>query len=281
MAEYFNRVIADFILFTSQELTAFWQNIQLLNFSYPQVIIDILLVSVLFYFIFVLLRGTRAVHILFGLIIIAILFLMSKWLDLIALGWLLDQFLTVTLIAIPVIFQQELRMGLEKLGKTKIFHNVTAEQIEAMVTGILSACEQLKEKKIGALIVLKNETSLSAYAETGVSMNADVSKELLVNIFMPRSPLHDGAVLIQNGKIRAAACILPPSFKSYGHAFGTRHKAAIGLSEETDAHIIVVSEEKGTLSYAKDGKIDKNITIEQLSRQLKRFYRKQIKPTKK
>lgn len=273
MVEYINKFISEFILFTSGELSSFWQNIQLLNFTVHQVFIDILLVSVLFYFLFVLLRGSRAFHILLGLLVVAFLFLLSKWLDLVALGWLLDQFLTVTLIAIPVIFQQELRMGLEKLGKTKIFQIQSTEKIQYVMQSLLTTCEQLASKKTGALIVLRDEVSLAEYAETGVSMNSDISKELLLSIFKPRSPLHDGAVLIEAGKIRAAACILPPSFKNYGHDFGTRHKAAIGLSEATDAQIIVISEEKGTISYARDGKMERDISIERLSRLLKQFFK--------
>lgn len=268
-----NNFITKFISFSSQEVGTFWQHLDLLNFSYPQVAIDILMVSVLFYYLFSLLRGTRAVHILIGLTILAFIFLMSKWLDLVAIGWLLDNFLTVTLVAIPVIFQQELRMALEKLGRTKIFHNQTAEDLEHITRSILSAVEQLQSKKTGALIVLKKEVSLSEYTATGVSLDADVSKELLINIFQPKSPLHDGAIVIEGNKISAAACILPPSFKSYGHDFGTRHKAAIGLSEETDAQVIVVSEEKGTVSYSRNGRIDQNITIERLQRLLTQFYR--------
>jgi len=278
---YINGIISNFILFTSQELGTFWQNIVFLNFSFPQVIIDILFVSTLFYFLFLLVRGSRAFHILLGLFIVAILFLLSKWLQLMALGWLLDHFLTVILVAIPVIFQQELRTGLEKLGKTKIFHVSSAEKMEHIIQQILAATEFLASRKTGALIVLRNEVALSEYAETGVSMGADISKELLLSIFKKNSPLHDGAIIIEGTKIRAAACILPPSFKNYGHDFGTRHKAAIGLSEATDAQIIVISEEKASISYAKDGKMERDINLERLGRLLKSFYKPKTKKTKK
>lgn len=281
---FINNAVADFILFISRELGAFWENLVLMQLSWPQVIIDILLVSIVFYYLFVLLRGSRAVHIIIGLAILAFIFILSNLLQLFATGWLLDRFLTLILVAIPVIFQQELRRGLEKLGQTRIFSSNEVRASSILISSLVEASVIMAENKIGALIVLHKDVNLNEYAETGVEINGKVSKELLLNIFYPKSPLHDGAVILKGEKIVAAACVLPHSYKHDDHALGTRHKAAIGLSENTDAHVIVVSEEKGTISYAHDGRLSKNINPEKLQKFLEDFYAPktgQIKKVKK
>lgn len=269
---FINNAVADFILFISRELGTFWENLVLMQFSWPQVLIDILLVSVVFYYLFVLLRGSRAAHIIIGLAILAFIFILSNILQLFATGWLLDRFLTLILVAIPVIFQPELRRGLEKLGQTRIFSSSEVHASNILISNLVEASVFMAENKIGALIVLHQDVLLNEYAETGVQINGKVSKELLLNIFFPKSPLHDGAVIIKGEKIIAAACVLPHSYKMNDHALGTRHKAAIGLAENTDAHIIVVSEERGTISYAHNGRLEKNITPEKLQKFLEEFY---------
>lgn len=271
--QYINQAVADFILFISREAGAFWENIVLLQFSWPQVIIDILIVSVVFYYIFLLLKGSRAIHILIGLAILAFIFLLSKALQLFATGWLLDRFLTLILVAIPVIFQQELRRGLEKLGQTRLFSGHEVKAASILISNLVEACMYMSKHKIGSLIVLKKDVSLSDYAETGVPINGKVTKELLMTIFYPKSPLHDGAVIIKGDKINAAACVLPHSYKHMDKTLGTRHRAAIGLAENTDAHIIVVSEERGTISYAYDKKFERDITPEKLQKLLEYFYK--------
>jgi diadenylate cyclase len=270
--QYINRAIADFILFISREAGAFWENITLLQFSWPQVIIDILIVSVVFYYIFLLLKGSRAIHILIGLAILAFIFLLSKALQLFATGWLLDRFLTLILVAIPVIFQQELRRGLEKLGQTRLFSGHEVKAASILISNIVEASMTMAKHKIGALIVLKKDVSLTDYAETGVPIKGKVTKELLMTIFYPKSPLHDGAVIIDGNKIVSAACVLPHSYKHMDKTLGTRHRAAIGLAENTDAHIIVVSEERGTISYAFDKKFERDIDPERLQKSLESFY---------
>ncbi len=267
-----NKTVADFLLFITREAGAFWENITLLKFSAPQVIIDIIIVSIVFYYIFILIKGSRAIHILIGLAILAFIFIISKALQLFATGWLLDRFLTVILVAIPVIFQQELRRGLEKLGQTRIFSNHDIKATDIQISNIVEATVQMAKNRIGALIVLKKDVNLNEYAETGVPINGKVSKELLLNIFFPKSPLHDGAVIMEGDTIQAAACVLPHSYKHVDRSLGTRHKAAIGLSENTDAHIVVVSEERGTISYAVNGRLERNITPERLQELLERFY---------
>jgi diadenylate cyclase len=270
--DFINKTVADFLLFITREAGAFWENITLLQFSAPQVFIDIVIVSIVFYYIFILIKGSRAIHILIGLAILAFIFIISKALQLFATGWLLDRFLTVILVAIPVIFQQELRRGLEKLGQTRIFSNHDIKATDIQISNIVEATVQMAKNRIGSLIVLKKDVNLNEYAETGVPINGKVSKELLLNIFFPKSPLHDGAVIMEGDTIIAAACVLPHSYKHVDRSLGTRHKAAIGLSENTDAHIIVVSEERGTISYAVNGRLDRNITPERLQELLERFY---------
>lgn len=262
--EIITRPIAEFIVFIGSQAQAFWANLTLLNFSYQQIIVDILLVSFFFYYIFSLLKRSRAFHILVGILIMSLIFLFSKILQLPTLGWLLDRILTIALVAIPVIFQQELRMGLERLGKTKFsLHNET-RTLYRMIIHLVDASYTLAKSKKGALIVLQHAVPLKEYADTGIPLQAVISKELLLSIFNLQSPLHDGAVIIEKQRIVAAGCILPHSFKQSGTGLGTRHKAALGLSENTDASIIVVSEERGTVSFAHEGTLEKDISASRL-----------------
>ncbi|MBU1445950.1 diadenylate cyclase CdaA [Patescibacteria group bacterium] len=271
--DYINNAVAEFILFIAREIGGFWENLMLLQFSWPQVLIDILIVSIVFYYIFALIKGSRAIHILIGLSILAFIFLLSQALQLFATGWLLDRSLTVMLVAIPVIFQQELRRGLEKLGQTRLFGSTSVKAADIVISNLTEACVIMAEARIGALIVLKKDVLLNEYAETGVPINAKLSKEMLLTIFFPKAPLHDGAVIVEGDKITYAACVLPHSYKKqHDRYLGTRHKAAIGLSENTDAHIIVVSEERGTISYAYDGKLEGEIKPERLQDLLEKFY---------
>lgn len=274
-----SRWIADFIFFIGRQTQSLWGNLVLLNFSPWQVFLDILLVAIIFYSIFLLLRGSRAVHVLIGLIIILMIYFLSKALQLVALGWLMDRFLTVTLVAIPVIFQQELRMGLERLGNTRFFVNQQSREIDHMIKDITDAAAKMAQARIGALIVIQHAVPLKEYIDTGVKLNAKVSQELLVNIFSPGTPLHDGAVIIEHERIAAAACLLPHS-SSATQMMGTRHKAALGLSENTDASVIVISEERGEISFAYHGKMAKNIDGDQLKHFLTENL-KALRPKKK
>jgi diadenylate cyclase len=262
--EIFSRFIADIIFFIGRQAQTFWGNLELLNFSWQQIALDILLVSLFFYFILRLIKGSRALHILIGLLLVGIIYLISRAMQLVTLAWLLERFLTVTLIAIPVIFQQELRMALEKLGHTKLFLRQKAHQIDRMIVDIADASKILAASKHGALIVIQNAVPLKEFTDTGVPLDARVSREIIISIFNPSSPLHDGAIIIHNQRISAASCILPHSFKSDGSAMGTRHKAALGLSETTDAGIIVISEEKGIISFAMEGNLERNVSQDRL-----------------
>lgn len=272
-----SRSVANIILFIAQQTQIFWGNLVLLNFSWQQIAIDIILVSVIFYFIFSLLKGSRAVHILIGLTIIAAFFVLSKALQLVALGWLLDRFFTVVLVAIPIIFQKELRMGLERLGHTKLFENQQKRRIDRMISSIVDACDAMAKEKTGALIVIQHTVPLKEFIDTGVEMGSKISSELLLSIFNSKSPLHDGAVIIAHERIAASSCILPHSFERTASGMGTRHKAALGLSESTDASVIVVSEERGTIAFAKGGKMERGIDAAQLNA----FLNNALQPAKK
>ncbi|MEK9133076.1 MAG: diadenylate cyclase CdaA [Patescibacteria group bacterium] len=257
--------IAKFIDGLSEFAKNFWANLNVSQYSTLQVAVDILLVAILFYWLIMIIRGSRATNIILGLLVLGLVFAVSKWLNLLALGWLLDRLLTVILVAIPIIFQQELRRGLEKLGKTKFFLAREAMEIDFIRSEIIEACVEMAHHKTGALIVFRDEVNLKEYIDTGVVLSAKISKELLLSIFHPGGSLHDGAVIIDQNQIVAAGCVLPHSFKEYGHKFGTRHKAALGLSETTDAKVLVVSEQRGTVSFVADGSIEEDISPERAS----------------
>lgn len=282
MINAISRVAAQAINWISSVAGNVWQNISVSQYSMAQVAIDILLVAVLFYWLIMLIRGSRAMNIMLGLIVLAIVFAVSRWLQLLALGWLLDRLLTVVLVALPIIFQQELRRGLEKLGRTKFFLAKEAKEIDFARSEIIEACFEMAKRHIGGLIVFRGEVSLKEYIDTGVVISARVSKELLFSIFVRESPLHDGAAIIDQNRIIAAACILPHSFKEeYGHKFGTRHKAALGLSETTDAQIFVVSEQRGSVSFVREGEIEENISKERAQELLDEILGPQQIPYKK
>lgn len=257
-----SQAISGFISGVTDAARNFWENINISQYSAFQVAIDIFLVAVLFYWLIQLIRGSRATNIMFGLVVLGLVFAVSRWLQLLALGWLLDRLLTVILVAIPIIFQQELRRGLEKLGKTKFFLAQEAKEIDFIRSEVIEAAFEMARSKTGALIVFRGEVSLKEYVDTGVIISARISKELLLSIFSKESPLHDGSVIIDQNRMVAAGCVLPHSFKEYGHKFGTRHKAALGLSETTDAKILVISEQRGMISSVSDGHIEEDISPE-------------------
>lgn len=229
-------------------------------------ILDVLIVSYFLYRLFSLMRGTRAVHMFFGLIVLFILSVIAQWVNMIALNWIIASLRTVWVIAFVIIFQPELRRALAMMGQNRILSRfVSVSESKGVVPEIIKAVSNMAEKKIGALIALEKDMGLKNYVETGTKVDASVTSELLGTIFTPPSPLHDGAVIIQNDRVVAAGCILPltqdPRVTS---ALGTRHRAALGLSEETDAIVIVVSEETGTIAYAEGGKLHRKIDLNTL-----------------
>jgi len=265
-------LIARFILFISQLGETFWEHLTLSQYSFWQTAVDIFIVALLFYWLIIWLRGTRAVHILTGLAILGVFYFLSREFELLAVNWILSRIFPVILLAIPIIFQQELRRGLERLGKTPLFgHEI--ESTDKIISDIVESCQLLAKQRHGALIVLERDIKLGEYIETGQELESLISKDLLLSIFHPKLPLHDGAVIIQEKRIAAAGCTLPSSFKKYEAKYGTRHKAGIGLSEKSDAEVIIVSEERKTISYAKDGQIHE-VTPEELQKKLEKIFKR-------
>jgi diadenylate cyclase len=228
-------------------------------------VLDVLIVTFLLYKLFTLMRGTRAVHMFFGLIVLFILSVMAQWMNLMALNWLISSLKTVWVIAFVIIFQPELRRALASLGQHRFLSRFFTVQETGVIPDIIKSAARLADKGIGAIVVLEKDMGLKNYIETGTKVDAKVTAELLETIFTPSSPLHDGAVVIQNDRVAAAGCILPlTQDQRLSAALGTRHRAAIGLTEETDAIVIVVSEETHAISYAQGGKLKRKIDINTL-----------------
>lgn len=228
-------------------------------------ILDVLIVSYFLYRLFSLMRGTRAVHMFFGLIVLFILSVIAQWVNMIALNWLISSLRTVWVIAFVIIFQPELRRALAMMGQNPILSRFVSVRETGVVPEIIRAVGKMAEKKTGALIVLEKDMGLKNYVETGTKIDAKVTSELIGTVFTPPSPLHDGAVIIQNDRVVAAGCILPlTQDPRVASALGTRHRAALGLTEETDAIVIVVSEETGTVAYAEGGKLHRKIDLKTL-----------------
>lgn len=245
----------------------------------PLSLLDILVVTALFFWFLLLIRGTRADQLLRGIILLVVIaYLLSTLLNLPVLTWLLQRSVPALFFAIPVIFQPELRRALEQLGRTSriVGHplsTLTLPRTEHAVDVIVDACEHLANERIGALIAVERRTGLQDYARTGVRLDSPVSEDLLVYIFMPKSPLHDGAVIVRGDRIVAAGCVLPLSDNfAAGDSLGTRHRAGLGLSEVTDALSVIVSEETGKISLASNGRLIRGMNGERLRRVLGAFY---------
>ena len=220
-------------------------------------LVDILTVAVLIYALLVLLKGTRAMQMMWGIVIIAGLYLASVTLKLITLSTILGALLTFLPIAIIVIFQQEIRRMLTAFGSTAIFRwDRSPEEGQVVLNELALAVQALASRRIGALIAIERRDALTAWTDTGIPLEARFSYDLLLNIFIPGTPLHDGAVIIRGERIVAASCFLPlTTSHELSSELGTRHRAAIGLTEETDALVVVVSEETGTISLAVEGQL--------------------------
>jgi len=266
------------VLGVSEELIAAAQRF---NFTaYPFAVIDILIVALLFYWIYFFLRQTRAMRILYGIAILGFFLLLGRLLELTLLNFVMRYLVASILIAIPVVFQPELRAALERLGRTRFVGAgrpfLRHADIQATVDTIVKTVEGLSRRKVGALIVLAGNTGLRDFIESGVEINARLSRELLWNIFTPKTPLHDGATIIVGDRIAAASCRLPLSEEQFAEALGTRHRAALGLSSQTDALIIVVSEETGRISIALEGILIPDVTPESLKERLQTFYQPKL-----
>jgi diadenylate cyclase len=235
--------------------------------------VDILLVALIFYSVLRLFRGTQAVSLLRGLLVVALVALLAAS-RLTAFNWLLRNSLPVILVAIPVIFQPELRRALERLGRTAPLLGRGGRETAAqrVVHEIILAVETLSRERTGALIVLEGETGLEEYLEFGQRVDAQVSARLLTTIFFPGTPLHDGAVILRGDRVVAAACVLPLTARALPDGtLGTRHRAAVGITEQCDALAVVVSEETGIISVSRNGRIARRLDAQRLRRVLQAF----------
>lgn len=240
-------------------------------------VLDILLVTFIFFCFLYLMRGTRAVPLLRGVIFLVIVVtLLSSLIHLRAFGWLTQNALPALLVAIPVLFQQELRRALERLGRAgALLGRGTGSRatLEQTLAAIAQACHTLSERRHGALIILERETGLQELADSGVLLDSVVTSDLLVTIFDPHTILHDGAVIVRRGRLLAAACVLPLSTAFLAdRQLGLRHRAAIGVTEEGDAIAVVVSEERGSISIAHNGRIIRNLNAKRLEAVLRAFF---------
>ena len=223
--------------------------------------LDITLMSLILYRLLLIIKGTKAAQMLIGLGILLLASLASKYLELYTIDWLVQSFWAQIVIAIIVLFQPEIRRALAHMGEAQFLTFTKAEELKSLEE-IVRASISLANRKIGALIVIERETSLKDFVEVGTPLDAKVSKELLLSIFHPTSPIHDGAVIIKGNRIAAAGCFLPITLSSeLSKSLGTRHRAGIGLTEETDSIAIVVSEETGFISMAADGKLDTRLDM--------------------
>jgi diadenylate cyclase len=242
-------------------------------------VIDILLVATIIYEFLALIRGTRAALILIGLAIVALAFYVSRIGELVTLNWLISRALPYAVFALIVIFVPEIRQALARLGRRITFARSSSAEADAY-DDIALAANLFSQNQTGALIVIQREIGLRTYIESGVALDAKLSYDLLATLFRPSAPLHDGAVIIQGDRVAAAACFLPLSMNPVlSTQLGTRHRAAIGITEETDAISIVVSEETGSIGLAVGGSIERDLTVEQLRERMSSLLRRYVPPT--
>ena len=240
-------------------------------------LVDILIVAVIIYELLLLTRHTRGSALLKGLFLLLLIALLSNLLGLVSLNWLLRAILQNGAIVLVVLFQPEFRKALERMGRSKVFQKNTRrslnEERDLIISEIIQTIMDLSKRRVGALIVFEQQTGLQDVVETGTRLNADISAPLLENIFEPNTPLHDGAVVIRDNEVMAAACILPLAEASgVSRELGTRHRAAIGITENTDAIVLVVSEETGIVSLARDGQLTRPLTVKSLEDILNEIY---------
>jgi diadenylate cyclase len=225
------------------------------EFSWVQVL-DILIVALIIYQLLQFIRGTHAVQIAVGTVLLVAFYWVSQLMNLETVNWLLRTFLPYVVFGLIVIFQAEIRKGLAHLGKTPLLGAFGKERPEETVDEIVLAATTLASQRIGAIVVMEREMGLRSYIETGIGLDALLTYDLLISIFNPKTPLHDGAVIVQGNRIAAAACFLPLTVNpALSRTLGSRHRAAIGITEDTDAVAVVVSEETGTISLVSGGRI--------------------------
>ncbi len=222
-------------------------------------VIDTGLVAFFLYRIYIMLKNTRAAALVKGLMVLAALVIVSKWLNLHVINWILEKAMTMMMVALPVVFQPELRRALEQIGRGRLFRKrmeLDEAELNDMIEAVANAAVIMGQRKVGALIVFERTVGLEERIETGIKIDGLVTDSLLLNIFEKDTPLHDGAVIIRGNRIIAASCLLPlTDARGLSQELGTRHRAAIGISEQSDALVVVVSEETGTVSVTRNGEI--------------------------
>ncbi|MDR1945888.1 MAG: diadenylate cyclase CdaA [Desulfovibrio sp.] len=240
--------------------------------------LDIALVTMLFYYAMLMIRQTRAVAAIYGLLLIVAAQLSARFLGLNTLNWLLEEILGSVFLLVVIVFQRDIRQALSSLGASRLrLQGFFRKKTEDPVPGIVAAAAAyMAHHRIGALMVLERNVPLGDTAERGVQLDALPSVELLTNIFWPNSPLHDGALIISRGRVMAAGCILPLSTAVAKRDYGTRHRAALGITEESDAVVVVVSEERGVMAVAVDGKITASLDEAKLTRVLRSAMEKKL-----
>jgi uncharacterized protein (TIGR00159 family) len=250
----------DLVAAQAEELWIFLQT----SFDPVRDTLDVLLVAVGIYWLLLLIRGTRAIQILVGLGALIAMRVAADFLELLTLAWLLDTFLQPAVLVLVILFQADIRRALSRLGRG-FFPRLSERQESQIVEEVVRACQTLSGRRNGALIVLERRTGLDDQIEAGIPLDANVTKELLTSIFAPTSPLHDGAVVIQNGRVSFAGSILPLTLRTdLPEGVGTRHRAAVGITEETDAVVIVVSEETSAISVVMGGEMIRGLDAPRL-----------------
>ena len=229
-------------------------------------IIDIVVVAYFLYRVYLMLKNTRAATLVKGLLVLVGFMIICRTLNLHVISWLLEKSMTVIMVALPVVFQPELRRALEQIGRGKLFRKgseLDEQELNAMLDDVASATKAMSAAKVGALMVFERATGLVERIETGVPIDGLVSSGLIQNIFVKDTPLHDGAVIIRGNRVVAACCLLPlTENRNLSQELGTRHRAAIGLSEQSDAMVLVVSEETGAISIARNGELMRYLTVD-------------------
>lgn len=270
----------------SKSFKDIFSELNLSTLSIPSIrltdIIDILLVAVVIYVIMVWIKETRAWSLFKGLAVIFVISILSYQLNFYTISWIIEKTVSVGILALIVLFQPEFRKGLEQIGKGNIVTNIFNNEEEGKISSrtveeIITAAVKMAKVRTGALILIEQNVPLGDLEETGVAVDGIVSSQLLINIFENKTPLHDGAVIIRNNRVAAATCILPLTQTEIGLDLGTRHRAAVGASEVSDAYVIVVSEETGAVSIASEGKLMRNVSPDVIRNLLTRNPRKKSK----
>lgn len=239
--------------------------------NYWKPAIEIAILWFCFYVILLFVKETRGFQVLNGIIILALIFLITQKLELDTINWILRKLFAISVIGILIIFQPEFRRALANIGQNRLFGFFLKET--EMLSEIVKSCTSLSKKKIGALIAFERETKLSAFIESGITVDGRISSEFINTVFMPNTPLHDGGIIISGNRIAAAGCLFPLTQNpKVSKTLGTRHRAALGLSEESDAIVIVISEETGGVSVAVNGRLTRDLDSDSLMRVLKNFF---------